>query len=71
VTDYLEWDVIENDRPLFLESLRLIEKWKVAYWDVLVLAAARKARTAQLWSEDLNSSQDCDGLIGVNPFVEK
>ena len=69
VIHYLEWDVIDNDRYLFVEGLRLKEKWKLSYWDALILAAARKAGAREVWSEDLTSGQDYDGLVVVNPLT--
>lgn len=71
VTDYLTWDVIDNDRSLFLEGMQLKERWKLSYWDALVLAAARKAKASQLWSEDFSPGQDYEGLVVVNPFKKK
>lgn len=63
--------VIDNDSALFLEGMRLKEKWRLSSWDALVLVAAKKAKASQLWSENLNSGQDYDGLVVVNPFREK
>jgi len=68
VTSYLEWDVIDNDRPLFLEGIRLREMWSISYWDALILAAAKRARARELWSEELNPGQDYEGVLVVNPL---
>jgi predicted nucleic acid-binding protein len=69
VTNYLEWDLIDNDRYLFIEGLRWKEKWNLSYWDALILAAARKAKAREVWSEDLASGRDYDGLVVVNPLI--
>ena len=69
VTNYLEWDVIDNDRFLFIEGLRWKEKWNLSYWDALILAAARKARAKEVWSEDLATGHDYEGIIIVNPLI--
>ncbi len=69
VTNNLEWDVIGNDRFLFIEGLRWKEKWNLSFWDALILAAARKARAKEVWSEDLVSGHDYDGLVIVNPLI--
>ena len=68
VTSYLEWDVIDNDRALLLEGMRMKEKWSISYWDALVLAAAKKAKARELWSEDLNAGQNYEGVVVVNPL---
>jgi predicted nucleic acid-binding protein len=69
VTNYLEWDVIDNDRFLFIEGLRWKEKWNLSCWDALILAAARKARAKEVWSEDLAAGHDYEGIIIVNPLI--
>jgi predicted nucleic acid-binding protein len=68
VTNYLEWEVVNNDRSLFLEGLRWKERWQLSYWDGLILAAAHKAKAKEVWSEDLNSGQIYDGIKVVNPL---
>jgi predicted nucleic acid-binding protein len=69
VSHYLEWDVIENDRFLFVEGLRWKEKHNLSYWDALILAAACKSKAKEVWSEDLASGRDYDGLRVVNPLL--
>jgi len=68
VTNYLEWDVIDNDRALLLEGMRIKERWLVSFWDALVLAAAKKAKARELWSEDLSAGQVYEGVVVVNPL---
>jgi predicted nucleic acid-binding protein len=68
VLDYLEWDVIENDRSLLVEGIAAQERWKSSFWDALIIAAAKRAKATILWSEDFNSGQDYDGIVVVNPL---
>ena len=68
VSSYLEWDVIENDRSLLQEGMRITEKWPVSLWDALIIAAAKRAGAKQLWSEDLNPGQSYEGVVVVNPL---
>jgi predicted nucleic acid-binding protein len=69
VTNYLEWDVIDNDRFLFIEGIRWKEKWHLSYWDALKLAAAWKSGAKEVWSEDLDSGQEYDGIVVINPLI--
>lgn len=69
VTDYLAWNVIDNDRSLFVDGLRWKEKWNISHWDALILAAARKAKATEIWSEDLSHGRVYDGIVVVNPLV--
>jgi predicted nucleic acid-binding protein len=68
VMDYLEWDVIDNDQALLLEGMRLKEKWSVSFWDALIIAAAKRARVRELWTEDLKPGRDYEGVLVVNPL---
>jgi predicted nucleic acid-binding protein len=68
VMNYLEWDVIDNDRVLLLEGIRLQEKWSISFWDALIIAAATRAKARELWSEDLNPGQFYEGVAAINPL---
>ncbi len=68
-TTYLAWRVIDNDRSIFLRATELQPKWKLSFWDSLIVAAALKARATTLYTEDLNDGQRIDGLLIKNPLV--
>jgi uncharacterized LabA/DUF88 family protein len=42
--------------------------WQIAFWDAMLVTAARKAGAAVLWSEDLNDGQAFGGTVVRNPF---
>jgi len=69
VRDYLQWDVIPNDTAILLNGLQLSRQSYVSLWDGLILAAAKRAKAAILWSEDLNTGQKYDGITVVNPLA--
>jgi predicted nucleic acid-binding protein len=60
--------VIDNDRVLLLEGIRLQEKWSISFWDALIIAAATRAKARELWSEDLNPGQFYEGVAAINPL---
>lgn len=68
--DYLEWHVVDNDRDLLTAGMSEGERWKLSFWDALIVAAARRARADVIWSEDFNPGQRFDGVVVVNPFAE-
>lgn len=71
VMNYLEWDVVDNDRALLLEGIHLQEKLSISFWDALIIAAAKRAKARELWSEDLNPSRYYEGVVVVNPLEKK
>lgn len=50
-------------------ALELGARMQINYYDALILATARLAGCALVYSEDLNSGQDYGGVRVVNPFL--
>lgn len=69
-TNYMQWNVVDNDRSLLKDGMRLKERWKISFWDALILAAAIRSKARIIWSEDLNSNQNYNGITVINPFTE-
>lgn len=61
-------------RPLRLDGALIESAWEAedrfgfAFWDALIIAAARRLGCDHLLSEDLQDGQDLDGLLVVDPF---
>jgi predicted nucleic acid-binding protein len=68
VDAYTRWRVVENDVRLFRAGLAEMERWKISFWDGLILAAARRANVQTVLSEDLNHTQNYSGISVQNPF---
>ena len=51
-------------------ALGLCGRFRVGYYDALILAAARLAGCSVVCSEDLSSGQDYAGVRVENPFSE-
>ena len=52
-------------------ALEIAARFQVNYFDALILAAARLAGCATIFSEDLHPGQDYGGVRVENPFVEQ
>ena len=68
VARYLSWRVIENTRSLLQQAFQVQQRWKLSFWDALIVAAAQRANASRLWSEDLNEGQDYGGVVVENPL---
>ena len=68
VHDYLNWYIVDNDRSLLTNGIEERLRYKISFWDGLILAAARRAGADVLWTEDFNIGQDYDGILAVNPL---
>lgn len=69
VSDYLAWHVVVNDGNAVLAALDIEERYKVSFWDALVIHAAQVAGAEVLYSEDLSDGQRYGDVRVVNPLV--
>ncbi len=54
---------------VFRAALAVRERFGLSYWDSAILAAASVMGCDAVYSEDMSSAQDYDGLRVINPFV--
>lgn len=67
--DYMRWKVIVNTAESVVEALELELRYKISFWDALVLYSAKSAGVLVLYSEDFAAGRKYDGLEIVNPFT--
>ena len=68
IEDYLSWEIVVNTPQSILAALDIETRYKVSYWDALILQAAESCGAAVLYSEDLASGQRYGALEVVNPL---
>jgi predicted nucleic acid-binding protein len=68
VADYLTWQVIVNGGDSILEALDLEARYRISFWDALVLQAAQASGAEVLYSEDLSDGQMYGTVRVVNPL---
>ena len=56
---------------LFLAAIAISRRFRLSYWDGAILAAAGAVGCDAVYSEDLSSAQDYDGLRVINPFTDR
>ena len=56
-------------KQIFSRSFALRSRFSLSHWDSMLLAACSEASVTKLYSEDLDTGTDYDGLTVVNPFV--
>ena len=70
VTEFLQWNVIENRTSLFREALSLQKEFQLSFWDSSILAAALASGAEELWSEDFQPNRTYREIVVKNPFLE-
>lgn len=68
VQPYLSWEVVVNSPQAALDALEVSARYKVSYWDGLVLQAADFAGANVLYSEGFSHGQRYGAVRVVNPF---
>jgi predicted nucleic acid-binding protein len=68
VADYLAWQVVVNGGDAILEALDLEGRYRISFWDALVVHAAQAAGAEVLYSEDLSDGQLYGPVRVINPF---
>lgn len=66
--DYLAWEVVVNDAESALHALDLEIKYRISFWDALILQAAEDSGAGLLYSEDLGDKQRYGSIHVINPL---
>jgi predicted nucleic acid-binding protein len=67
--DYSEWDVVVNNRESIFRAIDIETRFKISFWDALILQAAETAGAKTIFSEDLSPGGRYAGMQVVNPFI--
>ena len=69
VLDYLEWQPIQIDLAVLRRAWAIEERFRLSWWDALIVAAAQASESPVLLTEDLQDGQVFDGVRVVDPFA--
>jgi predicted nucleic acid-binding protein len=69
IHDYSAWEVVPNSPASVQNALELVTKYKIHFWDALVLEAAERSGATILYSEHLATGQRYGAVQVVNPFA--
>ncbi len=65
---YLAWRVEAITPEQAIEASEVAERYRLSYWDGLIVTSAAHARCEHLLTEDLNHGQLIEGVRITNPF---
>lgn len=69
IRNYLAWPVQINDPETTLLASEIQEKYRISFWDALIVAAALRLQANKIITEDLNHGQIIESILVENPFV--
>jgi predicted nucleic acid-binding protein len=68
VRDLMLWQPLPLNASVLEAAFDVEERWKLSFWDSLIVAAAHHLGCDGLLTEDLDEDSNYDGLRVINPF---
>lgn len=68
VENLLTWTVIVNDGRSVLDAIDIQSRYRLSFWDALIVQAAERAGATKLYSEDLNEQYYGEVEV-INPLA--
>jgi predicted nucleic acid-binding protein len=69
IQDYSTWEVVVNTAESILQAFDVEGRYKISFWDALIIQAAEVSGASILYSEDLAAGQTYGSIRVVNPFA--
>jgi len=69
VEDLLSWEIVINTPASVLAALEIESRYKVSFWDALILQATESSGAEILYSEDFSEGQTYGPVRVVNPLT--
>jgi predicted nucleic acid-binding protein len=69
VAEYLRWEIVVNTGESVLEAVDLEMRYRLSFWDALIVQAAAASGAKTLYSEDLSHDQVYGTVRVVNPLA--
>ncbi len=69
IQNYSKLDVVVIEPPLILEGISIKRRYKISFWDALIVTAAKSASCKIIFTEDLSHGMKIEGVEIVNPFI--
>jgi predicted nucleic acid-binding protein len=70
IEDYSKWTIVTNTTESVIQALDIEVRFKISFWDALIVQAAGSAGAQVLYSEDLADGQTYGSVRVVNPLDE-
>jgi len=68
IRDLSCWKIHRPSHADIVNSIRLQGRYRLSWWDALIVNSAIESGAEILWSEDLSNGQEFGSLVVRNPF---
>jgi predicted nucleic acid-binding protein len=69
ISDMGEWIIHRPTHADILQAIRVRTRYKIGWWDAMILTSAIETGCSVLWTEDFNDGQRYGGVTARNPFA--
>ena len=67
---FTHYDIINLSKEIFITASEIRIKYKISYYDSIIIATALKNKCTILYSEDMQNGQNIENSLKiVNPFI--
>jgi len=70
IREYSTWEIVTNTPESVLMALDVEMRYRVSFWDALILQAAAFSGASILYSEDMAAGQHYGSIQVVNPLAD-
>lgn len=71
IEDYSSWTIVINTTESIIQALDIEVRFKISFWDALIIQAAGSSGATVLYSEDLADGQTYGPVRVVNPLSDR
>ncbi len=71
IEDYASWTIVVSTAESVLQALDIEGRYKISFWDALIVQAAASSGAEVLYSEDLADGQSYGAVRVLNPLKEQ
>ena len=68
IRNLMSWRPVTINASLIEDAWMIEARYRISFWDALIVAAAKAASCRYLLTEDLQAGQEYGGVLAVNPF---
>ncbi len=68
IRDFSDWHVHRPGVEDIIAAIELQRRYRISFWDAMILRSAQQSNCETVWSEDLSGKQKYGPVKIVNPF---
>jgi len=69
IRDLSTWQMCVPDKDDVLQAIEICRRYKISFWDAMIIQSAKSGGCKKIWSEDLSEAQTYNQIRIINPFT--